>query len=78
MSESLTEDRIRIIIREEVNGRYISADSCKERHIFEEKMIGELKIVVEKQSAKLDKIIILLITACVGLIFDLLFRFITK
>jgi hypothetical protein len=74
----LTEDRARLIVWEEINDHYVDVKSCKERHEREEKMIDELKIVAERQSRKLDKIIILLIAGCIGLIFDLVFRFIIK
>ena len=74
----LTEDRARLIVREETNGHFVEEKSCKERHEREKNMMDELKIVVERQSGKLDKIIILLLVGCVGLVFDLVFRFIIK
>jgi hypothetical protein len=78
MSEFLNEDRVRLIVWEEINNHFVDEKSCKERHEREKSVIDELKATVDKQSAKLDKIIVLLITACVGLVFDLLFRLIGK
>jgi len=74
----LTEDKARLIVWEEINDHYVDVKSCKERHEREEKMIDELKIIVERQSGKLDKIIILLLVTCIGFVFNLLFGFITK
>lgn len=78
MADPITEDRARLIVWEEINSHFVDAKSCTERHMGEGKMIDELKMKMDRQSGKLDTIIILLLVACVGLVFDLAFRFIVK